>query len=97
MYNSELNKELIAEFSKLVDNPAMLAIRDKLSEMLESIPKSPTYYAQHENHSHVFSGYEAAIEEINNFIFNYMQYATEDQVESGEDSETSYNPPTHAV
>lgn len=83
--NDEMDKDLILEFSKLIDNPAMLAIKDKIQQMLEYVPKSPAYYAENPDKAHLFSGYELAIQELNNFIFNYMQYAIEDEAEKRQD------------
>lgn len=89
MDTSERTKELILEFSKLIDNPAMLAIRAKIEEMQGLIPREPAYYADNPNDAHRFAGYEEAIIQINNFIHNHMEYAIKDQAESGQDDHSS--------
>lgn len=83
---NNMDKELIQAFSKLIDDPAMKAIQDKILEMREQIPKEPGYYAENKDHAHLYHGYELALIEINNYIFNYMQYAIKDKAESGQDS-----------
>ena len=84
--NTEVDKELVEAFVKLVDNPAMLSIQKKLEEMSAMVPTSPTYYAKAPDHAHVFSGYELAIEEITTYIFNHMKYAEEDTTKGREDA-----------
>jgi hypothetical protein len=88
MLHSDLDKDLILEFAKLVDSPALKAIDDRLKEMVEAVPKEPMYYAENPNHAHLYAGYQLAAQEIQNYIFNYMQYAIEDNAESGQNSST---------